>query len=150
MAGTLTIHYGYPGSGKTLFAMNDVVLPAIKENRPFFTNITGLSLSALSALTGVHPALIKYYEVKNIDDIIRYFNDDKLCHDGVFVLDEMKDFIDDKKAIDWLEHCINYMRKQTVDFVMIAQQDAKEYIHPNIPLVYMILVFLFLTRNKDE
>ena len=74
MPGTLTIHYGYPGSGKTLFAMNDVVLPAIKENRPFFTNITGLSLSALSALTGVHPCLIKYYEVANINDIIRYFN----------------------------------------------------------------------------
>lgn len=132
MAGTLTIHYGTPGSGKTLFAMNDIVLPAVREHRPLFTNITGISLSALSALTNVHPAFIKYYEVHNIEDIIKYFNDDKLCHDGVFILDEMKDFIDDKRAIEWLEHCINYMRKQTVDFVMLAQQDAKEYIHPNI------------------
>lgn len=132
MAGTLTIHYGYPGSGKTLFAMKDVILPAVKEHRPFFTNITGISLAALSGMTGVHPAFIKYYTVNDINDIIRYFNDDKVCHDGVFVLDEMKDFIDNKQAIEWLEHCINFMRKQTVDFVMIAQQPAKEYIHPNI------------------
>ena len=150
MAGTLTIHYGYPGSGKTLFAMNDVILPAVKEHRPFFTNITGISLSALSALTNIHPCFIKYYEVKDINDIIRYFNDDALCHDGVFVLDEMKDFIDDKKAIEWLEHCINYMRKQTVDFVMLAQQDAKEYIHPNIVnLAHDSFVFVPRKAKKD-
>lgn len=150
MAGTLIIHYGNPGSGKTLFAMNDVILPAVREHRPFFTNITGISLSALSALTNVHPAFIKYYVVQNIEDIIRYFNDDKLCHDGVFVLDEMKDFIDDKKAIEWLEHCINYMRKQTVDFVMLAQQDAKEYIHPNIVnLATDSLVFVPRKEKKD-
>lgn len=150
MAGTLTIHYGYPGSGKTLFAMNDIILPAVREHRPFFTNISGISLSALSALTDVHPAFIKYYVVENVQDIIRYFNDDQLCHDGVFVLDEMKDFIDDKKAIEWLEHCINYMRKQTVDFVMIAQQDAKEYIHPNIVnLAHDSFVFVPRKAQKD-
>lgn len=151
MPGTLTIHYGVPGSGKTLFAMNDVVLPAVREHRPFFTNITGISLSALSALTDVHPAFIKYYVVKDISDIIRYFNDDALCHDGVFVLDEMKDFIENKQAIEWLEHCINYMRKQTVDFVMLAQQDAKEYIHPNIVnLCNDSLVFVPRKERNDE
>lgn len=151
MPGSLVIHYGVPGSGKTLFAMNDVILPAVREHRPFFTNITGISLSALSALTEVHPAFIKYYEVHNIEDIIKYFNDDALCHDGVFVLDEMKDFIEDKRAIEWLEHCINYMRKQTVDFVMLAQQDAKEYIHPNIVnLCNDSLVFVPRKEQKDE
>lgn len=151
MPGSLVIHYGVPGSGKTLFAMNDVILPAVREHRPFFTNITGISLSALSALTEVHPAFIKYYVVKNIEDIIKYFNDDSLCHDGVFVLDEMKDFIEDKRAIEWLEHCINYMRKQTVDFVMLAQQDAKEYIHPNIVnLCNDSLVFVPRKEQKDE
>ncbi|MDY6388193.1 MAG: zonular occludens toxin domain-containing protein [Fibrobacter sp.] len=151
MPGSLVIHYGVPGSGKTLFAMNDVILPAVREHRPFFTNITGISLSALSALTEVHPAFIKYYEVHNIEDVIKYYNDDSLCHDGVFVLDEMKDFIDDKRAIEWLEHCINYMRKQTVDFVMLAQQDAKEYIHPNIVnLCNDSLVFVPRKEQKDE
>lgn len=151
MPGTLTIHYGYPGSGKTLFAMNDVILPAVQEHRPFFTNITGISLSALSALTNVHPAFIKYYVVQNINDIIKYFNDDALCHDGVFVLDEMKDFIENKQAIEWLEHCINYMRKQTVDFVMLAQQDAREYIHPNIvELAHDSFVFVPRKEQKDE
>lgn len=47
MAGTLTIHYGLMGSGKTLFAMQDAVLPAVREGRPFFTNITGIHLSAI-------------------------------------------------------------------------------------------------------
>lgn len=132
MPGELLIHYGNPGSGKTLFAMKEIVLPCVKNNRPFFTNITGISVSALSALTGVHQSFIKYYVVNNIGDVIRYFDDEKLSHDGVFILDEMKDFIDDEKAVSWLESRLNVMRKHSVDFVFIAQQCKKEYIHPNL------------------
>lgn len=132
MAGTLTIHYGLPGTGKTLFAMNDVIIPAVRQGRPFFTNITGISLSGLFAVTGVHQSSIRYYQVKDIHDVIGYFDDPEVCHDGVFVLDEMKDFIDDEKAVSWLESRINVMRKQTVDFVLIAQLPEKEYIHPHI------------------
>lgn len=132
MPGELLIHYGNPGSGKTLFAMKEIVLPCVKNNRPFFTNITGISVSALSALTGVHQSFIKYYVVNNISDVVRYFDDEKLSHDGVFILDEMKDFIDDEKAVSWLESRINVMRKHSVDFVFIAQQCKKEYIHPNL------------------
>ena len=132
MPGELLIHYGNPGAGKTLFAMKEVVLPCVQHNRPFFTNITGISVSALSALTNVHQAFIKYYPVSDIHDVIRYFDDESISHDGVFVLDEMKDFIDDEKSISWLESRINVMRKHSVDFVLIAQQPAKEYIHPNI------------------
>ena len=132
MPGELLIHYGNPGAGKTLFAMKEIVLPAVREHRPFFTNITGISVSALSYLAGVHQAFIKYYPVENISDVIRYFDDEKISHDGVFVLDEMKDFIDDDKAVSWLESRINVMRKHSVDFVFIAQQCKKEYIHPNL------------------
>lgn len=132
MPGELLIHYGNPGAGKTLFAMKEIVLPAVKANRPFFTNITGISVSALSYLAGVHQAFIKYYPVENINDVIRYFDDEKVSHDGVFILDEMKDFIDDDKAVSWLESRLNIMRKHSVDFVFIAQQCKKEYIHPNL------------------
>ena len=132
MPGELLIHYGNPGSGKTLFAMKEIVLPAVKNNRPFFTNITGISVSALSALTGIHQAFIKYYVVNDISDVIRYFDDEKISHDGVFILDEMKDFINDEKAVQWLESRLNVMRKHSVDFVFIAQQCKKEYIHPNL------------------
>ena len=79
MAGVLTIHYGLPGTGKTLFAMNDVIIPAVREHRPFFTNITGISLSGLFAVTDVHQSDIRYYPVKDIGDVIRYFDDDKVC-----------------------------------------------------------------------
>ena len=132
MAGVLTIHYGLPGTGKTLFAMNDVIIPAVREHRPFFTNITGISLSGLFAVTDVHQSDIRYYPVKDIGDVIRYFDDDKVCANGVFVLDEMKDFINDERAVSWLESRINVMRKQCVDFVLIAQLPEKEYIHPHI------------------
>jgi len=132
MAGTLTIHYGLPGTGKTLFAMNDVIIPAVRQGRPFFTNITGISLSGLYAVTDVHQSAIRYYPVKDIHDVIGYFDDPQVCHDGVFVLDEMKDFIDNEQAVSWLESRINVMRKQTVDFVLIAQLPKKEYIHPHI------------------
>lgn len=132
MPGELLIHYGNPGAGKTLFALKEVILPCVQNNRPFFTNITGISVSALSALAHVHQVFVKYYPVKDIHDVIRYFDDEQLSHDGVFVLDEMKDFIDDEKAISWLESRINVMRKHSVDFVLIAQQPAREYIHPNI------------------
>lgn len=132
MAGVLTIHYGLPGTGKTLFAMNDVIIPAVREHRPFFTNITGISLSGLFAVTDVHQSDIRYYPVKDIGDVIRYFDDDKVCANGVFVLDEMKDFINDDRAVSWLESRINVMRKQCVDFVLIAQLPEKEYIHPHI------------------
>lgn len=128
----MTIHYGNPGTGKTLFAMKDVILPCVLEHRPFFTNITGISLAGLSAVSGVHQAFIRYYYVENIQDVVTYFDDDKISHNGVFILDEMKDFIDNDKAISWLESRINVMRKQVVDFVLIAQQPKKEYIHPNI------------------
>ena len=121
-----------PGTGKTLFAMNDVIIPAVRQGRPFFTNITGISLSGLYAVTDVHQSAIRYYPVKDIHDVIDYFDDSQLCHDGVFVLDEMKDFIDNEKAVSWLESRINVMRKQTVDFVLIAQLPEKEYIHPHI------------------
>ena len=132
MAGVLTIHYGLPGTCKTLFAVNDVIIPAVREHRPFFTNITGISLSGLFAVTDVHQSDIRYYPVKDISDVIRYFDDDKVCANGVFVLDEMKDFIDDDRAVSWLESRINVMRKQCVDFVLIAQLPEKEYIHPHI------------------
>lgn len=132
MAGTLTIHYGLPGTGKTLFAMNDVIIPAVRQGRPFFTNITGISLSGLFAVAGVHQSSIRYYQVKDIHDVIAYFDDPEVCHDGVFVLDEMKDFVNDEKAVSWLESRINVMRKQTVDFVLIAQLPEREYIHPHI------------------
>ena len=132
MAGTLTIHYGLPGTGKTLFAMNDVIIPAVKQGRPFFTNITGISLSGLYAVTDVHQSSIRYYPVKDIGDVIRYFDDASVCVNGVFVLDEMKDFVDNDRAVQWLESRINVMRKQTVDFVLIAQLPEKEYIHPHI------------------
>lgn len=132
MPGTLTIHYGKPGTGKSYFAMADLIIPCAKEGRPFFTNITGISLSAISWLAGVHQSFVKYYHVKDIHDVIKYFDDDELCHNGVFILDEMKDFIDDEKAISWLESRINVMRKQTVDFVLIAQLPEKEYIHPHL------------------
>lgn len=132
MAGVLTIHYGLMGSGKTLFAMNDVVLPAVREHRPFFTNITGINLSAISWLTGVHPTMIKYYPVQNIQDVIGYFDNNEISHDGVFVLDEMKDFIDNEKAVSWLESRINITRKMGVDFLFIAQQAKKQYIHPDL------------------
>ncbi len=132
MAGVLTIHYGLPGTGKSLFAVNDVIIPAVREHRPFFTNITGISLSGLYAVTDVHQSDIRYYPVKDIADVIRYFDDDKVCANGVFILDEMKDFIDDEKAVSWLESRINVMRKQCVDFVLIAQLPEKEYIHPHI------------------
>ncbi len=132
MAGTLTIHYGLMGSGKTLFAMADVVLPAVKAGRPFFTNITGINLSAISWITGVHPTMIRYYPVKDIHDVIAYFDDNKVSHDGVFVLDEMKDFIEDDKATSWLESRINITRKMGVDFLFIAQQNKKQYIHPDL------------------
>lgn len=132
MPGTLTIHYGKPGTGKSYFAMADLIIPCAKEGRPFFTNITGISLSAISWLAGVHQSFVKYYHVKDIHDVIKYFDDDEICHNGVFILDEMKDFIDDEKAISWLESRINVMRKQTVDFVLIAQLPEKEYIHPHL------------------
>lgn len=132
MAGVLTIHYGLMGSGKTLFAMQDVVLPAVKAGRPFFTNITGIDLSAISWLTGVHQTMIKYYPVENIQDVIKYFDNNEISHDGVFVLDEMKDFIDDEKAVQWLESRINITRKMGVDFLFIAQQNKKQYIHPDL------------------
>lgn len=132
MAGVLTIHYGLMGSGKTLFAMEDVVLPAVREHRPFFTNITGINLSAISWITGVHQNMIKYYPVENITDVIQYFDDNKISHDGVFILDEMKDFIDNDKAISWLESRVNVTRKAGVDFLFIAQQPKKQYIHPDL------------------
>lgn len=132
MPGTLTIHYGKPGTGKSYFAMADIIIPCAKEGRPFFTNITGISLSAISYLAGVHQSFVKYYYVKDIHDVIKYFDDDEICHNGVFILDEMKDFVNDEKAISWLESRINVMRKQTVDFVLIAQLPEKEYIHPHL------------------
>lgn len=132
MAGTLTIHYGLMGTGKTLFAMQDIIIPCVREHRPFFTNISGISLSGLSGVTGVHQSMIKYYPVNDITDVITYFDDNEISHDGIFVLDEMKDFIDNDKAISWLESRINITRKMGVDFVLIAQQANKNYIHPDI------------------
>lgn len=150
MPGELLIHYGNPGAGKTLFAMKEIVLPAVKEHRPFFTNITGISVSALSYLAGVHQAFIKYYPVENISDVIRYFDDEQVSHDGVFILDEMKDFIDDDKAVSWLESRINVMRKHSVDFVFIAQQCKKEYIHPNlVGLANACNVYRTRKRERD-
>lgn len=132
MAGTLTIHYGLMGTGKTLFAMQDIILPCVREHRPFFTNISGISLSGISGITGVHQSMIKYYPVNDITDVIAYFDNNAISHDGVFVLDEMKDFIDNDKAVSWLESRINITRKMGVDFVLIAQQPKKNYIHPDI------------------
>ena len=150
MPGELLIHYGNPGAGKTLFAMKEIVLPAVREHRPFFTNITGISVSALSYLAGVHQAFIKYYPVENISDVIRYFDDEQVSHDGVFILDEMKDFIDDDKAVSWLESRINVMRKHSVDFVFIAQQCKKEYIHPNlVGLANACNVYRTRKRERD-
>lgn len=132
MAGVVSIHYGLMGSGKTLFAMQDVVLPAVKAGRPFFTNITGVNLSAISWLTGVHTTQIRYYPVKDIHDVISYFDNNEVSHDGVFILDEMKDFIDNEKATSWLESRLNITRKMGVDFLFIAQQNKKQYIHPDL------------------
>ena len=56
----------------------------------------------------------------------------KLSHDGVFILDEMKDFIDDEKAVSWLESRLNVMRKHSVDFVFHCTAMQEEYIHPNL------------------
>lgn len=150
MPGELLIHYGNPGAGKTLFALKDVILPCVQNNRPFFTNITGISVSGLSAVSGVHQAFIKYYPVENIHDVVRYFDDEQISHDGVFVLDEMKDFIDDEKAVSWLESRINVMRKHSVDFVLIAQQPKKNYIHPDIiSLANACNVFRSRKREND-
>lgn len=149
MPGELLIHYGNPGSGKTLFALKDIILPCCKDKRPFFTNITGISVSALSALTGVHQAFIKYYPVNDISDVIRYFDDEAVSHDGVFILDEMKDFIDNDRAVSWLESRVNVMRKHAVDFVFIAQQPKKEYIHPNL-LGLANASNVFRTRKREN
>ena len=150
MPGELLIHYGNPGAGKTLFAMQDIILPCVRDKRPFFTNITGISISALSALTDVHQAFIKYYPVTDIHDVIKYFDDEQVSHDGVFVLDEMKDFIDNDKAVSWLESRINVMRKHSVDFVLIAQQPKKNYIHPDIiSLANACNVFRSRKREND-
>lgn len=137
------------GSGKTLFALKDIILPCVREHRPFFTNITGISVSALSALTDVHQAFIKYYPVSDISDVIKYFDDEAISHDGVFILDEMKDFIDNEKAVSWLESRINVLRKHAVDFVLIAQQPRKEYIHPNI-LGLANASNVFRTRKREN
>ncbi|MCQ2063416.1 MAG: zonular occludens toxin domain-containing protein [Fibrobacter sp.] len=151
MPGELLIHYGNPGSGKTLFAMKDIILPCVQNNRPFFTNITGISLSGLSAVSGVHQAFIKYYVVRDIHDVVNYFDNEQISHDGVFILDEMKDFIDDDKAVSWLESRINVMRKHSVDFVLIAQQPKKNYIHPDIiSLANACNVFRTRKREKDS
>lgn len=150
MPGELLIHYGNPGAGKTLFAMQDIILPCVRDKRPFFTNITGISISALSALTDVHQAFIKYYPVADIHDVIKYFDDEAISHNGVFVLDEMKDFIDNDKAVSWLESRINVMRKHSVDFVLIAQQPKKNYIHPDIiSLANACNVFRSRKREND-
>lgn len=150
MAGTLTIHYGLMGGGKTLFAMQDAVLPAVREGRPFFTNITGIHLSAISWITGVHQSQIRYYPVENISDVIGYFDDNELSHDGLFVLDEMKDFIDDEKAVHWLESRINVCRKRGVDFLFIAQQNKKQYIHPDlVGLCDTCNVFVARKQQRD-
>ncbi|MCQ2063790.1 MAG: hypothetical protein MJY99_10710 [Fibrobacter sp.] len=132
MPGSLLIHYGLPGTGKSLFATMDIICPCVRSGRPFFTNITGISKSGLASVCNVHQSEVKYYPVENISDVIRYFDDGDLCHDGVFILDEMKDFVDNEKAISWLESRINVMRKQCVDFVLIAQLPEKEYIHPHL------------------
>lgn len=149
MPGELLIHYGNPGSGKTLFALKEIILPCVKEHRPFFTNITGISVSALSALTDIHQAFIKYYEVKDIHDVIAYFDNEQISHDGVFILDEMKDFIDDDKAVSWLESRINVMRKHSVDFVLIAQQPKKNYIHPDI-IALANACNVYRTRKREN
>ena len=100
MAGVLTIHYGLMGSGKTLFAMNDVVLPAVRDHRPFFTNITGINLSAISWLTGVHPTMIKYYPVQKIHAHLAGNVDATLePRNGFFIIDEIFHFIENEHAI---------------------------------------------------
>lgn len=120
--GGLWLIYGIPGTGKTLLGgLADGIIPAVRNGRPIFTNITGLSVGGISSVTGIPPIAVDLNFVETTQDVINAF-DSEHSTGALFVLDEMRSMLGaDEKAINWLTQRLNIMRKRGCDFIMIAQ-----------------------------
>lgn len=117
----LWLIYGIPGSGKTLFALADYIIPAAREKRRVYTNITGLSPAGISGVAKCPPTNVCIEKVETVADVLSAFDTDEANH-SIFVLDEMRSMLQgDKKVEVWLTQRINIMRKKDIDFVLIAQ-----------------------------
>ena len=120
--GGLWLIYGIPGTGKTLLGgLADGIIPAVRNGRPIFTNITGLSVGGISCVSGIPPIAVDLNFVETTQDVINAF-DSEHSTGALFVLDEMRSMLGaDEKAINWLTQRLNIMRKRGCDFIMIAQ-----------------------------
>ncbi len=120
--GGLWLVYGIPGTGKTLLGgIADGLIPAVRNGRPIFTNITGLSVAGISSVSGIPPVCVDINVLETLQDIITAF-DSEHSTGGLFILDEMRSVLGaDEKAVNWLTQRLNIMRKRGADFIMIAQ-----------------------------
>jgi len=120
--GGLWLVYGIPGTGKTLLGgIADGLIPAVRNGRPVFTNITGLSVAGISSVSGIPPVCVDVNVLETLQDVINAF-DSEHSTGGLFILDEMRSVLGaDEKAVNWLTQRLNIMRKRGADFIMIAQ-----------------------------
>lgn len=113
--------YGCPGTGKTLFAIKDYLIPALQRGRSVATNITGLSVAGISSVGNIPPNQVVIFKVTTIPEVINLF-DTEGFRNCVFILDEVRSLVnDDDKSSKWLSKRIDLMRKRDIDFIIIAQ-----------------------------
>jgi len=91
---------GTPGSGKTLYAISEFILPALKNGIPVYHNIEGLDPVKMGILADVEPviseSLIKFYVdddgQENTQEAVRNFYS-KIPHkEALLVIDEAQNY----------------------------------------------------------
>lgn len=124
--------YGGVGACKTLLGgMADALLPAVRAHRHIFTNITGVEYKIAGIVaytkipaTDIHITKLTSDKQKILTEILAIC-DDKANRGCLLILDEVKElFLANKMFNDWLELRMNYMRKDKIDFVLIAQNPS--------------------------
>lgn len=122
--------YGIPRTGKSLFGgLVDGIIPALKDGRHVYTNLPGLSITALSEFTGQTVFKIKelLHPIDKIGDILKAFdypnNRVKQGFAGsMWIIDEFRALNGlNEKTETLLSIFLNSSAKEIVDFIFIAQ-----------------------------
>lgn len=130
----ITANTGTPGTGKSLFAVGETIVPALRERRLVVTNIP-LIISKLSAFVGfdVSPFVIQYEE-EELGHVPFSQLEDWTAHDSwrtegglgpVYVVDEVHDALGhlagDQKGSDPICKWLAVHRHVGADIVLITQ-----------------------------
>ena len=114
--------YGVPGTGKTLLGgLKDGILYAVEHNLKVYTNVTGLSLAAISGLCHCPRSAVRIYPVNTVADFLEAF-DNPDNFGSFFILDELKQMLSmGSKFASFIEDRLNIMRKTQNHIILIAQ-----------------------------